>query len=342
MLIDLQLATGSRKIAVESGERLLHSSLAQGVGLPYECASGTCGACRASLLSGSIDNLWPEAPGAKNLGARNFLLCQCAPRTDCTIKVEGFPLPIAQVPRHGSGTVQNVERLTSDIVKFSLELDTELHYRAGQFVGIEAPDVPGFRSYSMVNYEEGARRLDFVMKYVPGGGFSEWLSSPGTDGTQARWFGPLGSATFDPDRDEHLVCIAGGTGIAGMLAILAHANLIRYFSRNPGDVFFGVRTLRDSFFIGELNKLAVEHPGSLNVVVAFSDASSEIPSPERFPALRFERGLVHEVAARRIIGKCSNIGAYVAGPTVAVNAAIKMLIVQAKVSPHSIRYDRFA
>lgn len=341
MLIDFQLARGSQQIAVESGERLLHSSLAQGVSLPYECASGTCGACRASLLSGSIDNLWPEAPGAKNLGPRDFLLCQCTPQSDCTVKVESATLPIIHVPRYGSATLQNVQRLTSDIVKFTLALDTELHYCAGQFVGIEVPGVRGFRSYSMVNYDAGTRRLDFVMKRLLGGGFSEWLSRC-ADRTQVRWFGPLGSAVFDPDRDEHLVCIAGGTGIAGMMAILTHASGAEYFYRNPGDVFFGVRTFGDAFFLAELNEFATQHRTSLNIVVAFSDPSSGIPSSELFPALRFEHGFVHEVAARHIIGKCSNVGAYIAGPTVAVNAAIKMLILQAKVSPHSIRYDRFA
>ena len=54
---------------------------AQGVALPYECATGTCGTCRARLVDGEVDEGWPQAPGRQGLkpARREFLMCQAAP-----------------------------------------------------------------------------------------------------------------------------------------------------------------------------------------------------------------------------------------------------------------------
>jgi toluene monooxygenase electron transfer component len=61
-----------------------------------------------------------------------------------------------------------------------------------------------------------------------------------------------------------------------------------------------------------------------------------------WPGLRFERGFVHEVAERSMTGKYENVRAYIAGPPPAVDAAIRMLLVKAKLKPDAIRYDRFS
>ena len=65
-------------------------------------------------------------------------------------------------------------------------------YGAGQFVVVQVPGVPGYRGYSMVNFDRAAHRLDFVVKKKPGGGASEWLFNGNVEGQQVDWFGPLG------------------------------------------------------------------------------------------------------------------------------------------------------
>ena len=47
----------------EPGEKILDAGLRSGFVLPYECGSGTCGTCRARLVSGEIEDAWPDAPG---------------------------------------------------------------------------------------------------------------------------------------------------------------------------------------------------------------------------------------------------------------------------------------
>jgi toluene monooxygenase electron transfer component len=68
--------------------------------------------------------------------------------------------------------------------------------------------------------------------------------------------------------------------------------------------------------------------------------------PERaardHPLLRFERGLVHEVAKKAMQGRFQNVRAYLAGPPPAVDAAIRFLLLDAKLTADNIRYDKFS
>jgi len=325
---------------------MLYSGLAAGINLPYECGSGTCGTCKARLIEGEVDDRWPEASGRKYLKQPGeFLMCQCVACSDCIVEVANFVYnmdPGACIPEFRAGTIQGTKALTRDVMSFSVELETPADFDAGQFVAMQVPGVPGYRGYSMVNFERGATRLDFVIKKKPGGGASEWLFDRSAEGKSVELFGPLGAATFYPNLGKNILCIAGGSGIAGMMSILSRARQERYFDQFNGHVFFGVRTYGDGFYLAELSELASEFPDRLHVTVALSD--EEVPAEARgaYPALAFERGMVHEIAGKAMQGKYQNVRAYLAGPPPAVDASIRMLLLQAKLPTDHIRYDKFS
>ncbi|HEU4351673.1 MAG TPA: 2Fe-2S iron-sulfur cluster-binding protein [Burkholderiales bacterium] len=321
------------------GEHILYAGLRAGIDLPYECATGTCGTCKAKLVSGRVTDRWPGAPGRKHVKpqANEFLMCQCAADEALELEVSNFVYPVepgACVPQACSGTVRHVRVLTHDVMGFALELERPRDFDAGQFVLLAPKGIEGYRAYSMCNYARGGRNLDFVVKRKPDGGFSEWLFGGDRDGARLEMFGPLGKATFEPGLEKNLLCIAGGSGIAGMMSILARAEAVGYFKRHKGWVFFGVRTLKDAFFLEELSNFSVE------VTVALSE--EDVPEENQWPKLRFEKGPVHEVAKRTMAGKYQNVRAYVAGPPPAVDAAIRVLLLDAKLTTDNIRYDKFS
>ena len=328
------------------GERVLYAGLANGIHLPYECGTGTCGTCKARLTAGEIEDLWPEAAGRTYLKQPGeFLMCQAAPKGDTSIEVANFVYyidPGACVPAAHGGTLRNPHLLTHDVIAFSVELERPLDFDAGQFVTMQVPGVPGYRGYSMVNFDRRARRLDFLVKKKPGGGASAWLFNGAVEGSKVELFGPLGSATFFPGVGKNILCIAGGSGIAGMMSILERAHKERYFEQYQGFVFFGVRTMDDAFYFDELSAYAREFPQKLTVTVALSDTPVPAGIQERYPALAFDQGFVHEVAARRMQDRYKNIRAYLAGPPPAVDAAIRVLLLQAKLTTDHIRYDKFS
>lgn len=346
MRIQLNARNRAFQFDAAAGQRILYAGLAAGINLPYECGSGTCGTCKARLVSGDVNDLWPQAPGRKYLRPPGeILMCQGVARGDCSLEVANFVYSMdagACVPSAGRGTVTDSRMLTDDVIGFSLSLDAPCDFDAGQFMVMQVPDIPGYRGYSMVNYERCARGLDFVAKRKPGGGASGWLFGGDIDGKSVELFGPLGTATFFPSLARNILCIAGGSGIAGTMSILARACQERYFDQYHGHVFFGVRNLKDAFYLDELSRYAQEMAGKLHVTVAVSDEDVSAEAGERYPALAFDHGLVHEVAARRMTGKYQNVRAYAAGPPPAVDAAIRVLLLEAKLTADNIRYDKFS
>lgn len=344
MRVQLNARNRAFRFEADRGEKILYAGLRAQAGLPYECATGTCGTCKAKLIDGRIDDAWPEAPGRRfiKLERGEFLMCQCAAQTDVSIEVASFVYPADPGScRVGplSGTVREARALTHDVTAIDVALDAACEFDAGQFMAVTAPGVRGMRGYSMVNFEQPARRLEFVVKKKPGGGFSEWLFSGKAAGAKLELLGPLGKATFYPALARNLLCIAGGSGIAGMMSILSRASQERYFEQHHGHVFFGVRTMRDAFFLKELSDFKRDQ---LAITVALSDEDVPASAAGEFPSLRFERGLVHEVARREMAGKYENVRAYLAGPPPAVEAAIRVLLLEAKLTADCIRYDKFS
>src|SRR5690348_18254085 len=78
MKISVQSKSGEQSFDCGEGEIILHAGLRQGLNLPYECATGTCGTCRARVMSGNYEALWKEAPGAARLKPEkgDILMCQ--------------------------------------------------------------------------------------------------------------------------------------------------------------------------------------------------------------------------------------------------------------------------
>ncbi len=346
MRIQLNARNRAYHFEADPGARVLYSGLAAGINLPYECGSGTCGTCKARLIEGELDDRWPAAAGRKYLKqAGEFLMCQCVARNDCTVEVANFVYtmdPGACIPGFCDGKIRDTKALTRDVMSFSVELPRPADFDAGQFVAMQVPGVPGYRGYSMVNFERGAKRLDFVIKKKTGGGASEWLFNGGAEGKDVELFGPLGVATFYPNLGKNILCIAGGSGIAGMMSILARARQERYFDQFNGYVFFGVRTFGDGFYLDQLADLARGFPDRLHVTIALSDEAVPAGARGAHPALAFEHGLVHEIAGKAMQGKYQNVRAYLAGPPPAVEASIRMLLLQAKLPADHLRYDKFS
>ena len=336
---------GARDFECAPGEKILHAGLRSGIALPYECGTGTCGTCKARLVSGRVESEWPEAPGGRYLkNAAELLMCQCVAREDCGLEVAAVKAGEEPGPLPGAlgGRVQGWRRLTHDVAAFDVELDRPLDFEAGQFALLTVPGIAGARAYSMVNFEPAARRLSFVAKKKPEGAVSKWLFRDGVDGTRLGLFAPLGHATFLPGLRKHLLCVAGGSGIAGMMAILERAAGAGHFADRDGHVFFGVRAERDGFFLGELQALRARYPARLAVTVALSDEEVPRGMPAAYPGLEFAHGLVHAVAGERMKGRFADVRAYVAGPPPMVDASLRLLLREARLSPGDIRYDKFS
>jgi NAD(P)H-flavin reductase/ferredoxin len=344
MVITVQSKTGESAFDCGEHETILHAGLRQGLSLPYECATGTCGTCRARVASGEVDVRWNEAPGGARLKPEkgDILMCQTRARSDCVLKVPSDVVIVQKRPAPRRGVIRNIRKLTRDVAEFDVHLSAPMSFEAGQFVVIEAENLAGGRAYSMVNFNSEADRIALVLKRKPGGRFSDWLFDARDGDPQVDVFGPLGRAVFRPHEGKHVVCIVGGSGIAGIMSILECAVQADYFRDHRGTVFFGVRTLQDTFYLEPLSRYVAASHGNLAVTVAISEEAALAPSHADFPSLQLASGMVHEVAGKALTADgCADAIAYVAGPPIMVDAAIRTLITGG-MSGRDIRYDKYS
>lgn len=329
-------------------ERLLYAGLRAGMALPHECATGTCGSCKAKVVRGEVVTAWPEAPGMKFVKPANgeILLCQSYARSDCDVLVRSAPqidVDAAILPEYFRGRVRRSGMLRHDVLIMEVTLDRPMRFVAGQFALFAADGVEGFRGYSMVNRGGTADTLELIVKRKPGGGLTEFLFGQDRAGLEINVFGPLGHATFSsaeqPSGD--LVLAAGGTGIAGLMSVLAEASASGFLERRRAVVHFGVRTLSDLFFLDRFTALCRMHPDSLRAVIAISEEDVPPAHVAAYPQLRFHRGMLHEVLGACDFSEFVNVTAYAAGPVPAVEAVTSVLLLKHRVSASRIRFDRF-
>jgi len=328
----------------QSDQRILYAGLNQGLPLPYECATGTCGTCKARLVEGEIHDLWPNAPARSKLKTDRgeFLMCQSSAVTDCEIKIPGKLPTTDPVPDTNTGTITKCEKLTHDVLHFDVRLNAPMAFHAGQFVVMNVSSIDGGRAYSMVNCASATDTLEFVVKKNPDGNFSDWIFNSNQENQTVELFGPLGKAILHPDDEKNILCIAGGSGIAGILSILHHACETGYFKQHAGNVFFGVRTVKDMFYLDRLSEYVEQANGNLSVTIALSEHEGAVNASDMSHAnLNYTTGFVTPVTMSEMADKCENTLAFIAGPPPMVDDAIKNLIMEAQLGPDQIRYDKF-
>lgn len=325
-----RIALAGSDIAFEwPGEStLLAAALGQGLPLPYECASGGCGTCKARLVEGDVTSLWPEATGLterdRQRGDR-ILLCQAVPRTDCVIRaapdVDVDEPPVRRLPA-GIDRLKELNPITR-LVWLDLG-GIDLPYLPGQFVVVEFPD-RARRAYSMSRPHDGDRGIEVVVRAKPGGVGTRWLFEELRIGDRVIVEGPYGKAYHRTDGDRPIVCIGGGSGLGPVLTIADHA-----LGRPPGHpvtLYFGCRHPDELFFEDRLADLA-GRGATVHVVV-----EEEAHPPRR-------SGLISD-AVDADWDDLTGIDVYLAGPTGMVDACLATLVRTGKASADRVFFDRF-
>ena len=347
MLIEIEKKGQTHIFEAAPEEKLLFAGLRAGISLPYECSTGTCGSCRARLKEGNLEIGWPDAPGHKNLKAEKneFLMCQATAKTSCKLGVPSKIEPFRDddlTPLHHQASISNLSMLSSDIMRFEVNLDSLISFHAGLFFVLKAPVIDGYRAYSMVNYEVSTNTLEFIIKQKQYGSFTDWISSSDRVTNEIEIFGPLGKATFHPDENHDLVMIAGGSGIAGLMSIMEHGCKVNYFDSHKASLYFGIRTWDDMIFVERLNSMVKRFPNNLSVQMVASQESSDSRPPESIGKLSHGYGWVHEVALNSLTLGQENTMVYIAGPQPLVDATIRPLITEIQLASGMIRYDSFS
>jgi NAD(P)H-flavin reductase/ferredoxin len=318
-------------IEVSAGATLLEALLDAGIDMPHDCKVGSCGTCKYRLDAGKIAELSPSALALsrEEIASGYRLACQSLPRSDLRISVDRLGDRLVEVENFTARIVA-APLLSHDIIGLRLQLDRPLSFVAGQYAEIACDAVAGARTYSISNAPRGQARdiLEFHVRKVPGGAFTEWLFAQDRTGTDLRLTGPGGSFRHQGGEGA-ILCIAGGSGLAPILSLLEEAHWSG--ASSSVTLLYGARAERDLYCRAEIAELAAKWRGNFEYLPVLS----EEPVTSDWSGAR---GLVADRIAS--ISDLAAHQCYICGPPPMVDAAERLLL-SGGVPGDAILADRF-
>lgn len=162
-------------------------------------------------------------------------------------------------------------RIANDIWECAFSKPEGFTFKPGQFVLFKVPLVDNTadlqpRAYSIASAPEDDELL-FVLKLLPGGRASRWVSEMLTEGMVIDMQGPFGIFGVPAAATERLVFGCTSTGVAPFRSIVRHAMTAGDTRRM--DLVFGVRNADDLFWADDLTQLAQQHePFNLHIALS--------------------------------------------------------------------------
>jgi NAD(P)H-flavin reductase/hemoglobin-like flavoprotein len=229
-------------------------------------------------------------------------------------------------PAWWTGTVTRTERRGPDIAVLTIEPGQPMSYLPGQYVSVQTLHRPRlWRRYSIANAPRPDGLLRLHVRAVAGGLVSPVLVHQVQAGDPLLLGAPAGTMTADPRSARDVLCLAGGTGLAPIKAVIEAITT----APPPGRwreivLYYGARCRPDLYDLADLHEMELAYPW-LQVIPATSDE----------PARDAVSGTVPELAAK---AKVTDRDVYISGPDEMIVKTAEA--VMGRGAPrHLIRYD---
>ncbi|HZQ02242.1 MAG TPA: 2Fe-2S iron-sulfur cluster-binding protein [Reyranella sp.] len=312
MSFKVHIVPARRTIEVPTGSTILSAALDAGIGYPFGCQSGNCGACKSHLLKGEVTmEGYSEFALSDEEKERGLILaCRSVPWEECEVAWLEEDDLIVHPRRVLACRVVGLDDATHDIkrVRLSIEAGGPFDFSAGQFASVTFDGCEP-RDYSMANVP-GDPVLEFHVRRTQGGAVSAYVADNLRVGDPVRVEGPFGASYLREAHRGPIIAVAGGSGMAPLKSIVERA----IAKAMPQHIYFyfGVRSERDLYLHDHFKDMADKHPN-----LHFMPVLSEGDGLER------RCGLVHEAVAEDF-DEFDGCKAYLAGPPVMVEAATKL------------------
>jgi methane monooxygenase component C len=260
-------------------EDVISAGLRQSVILLASCRAGGCATCKGDCTDGDyelIDVKVQALPPDEEENGK-VLLCRTFPRSDLHILVPYTfdRISFQAIQTNWLAEIVACDKVSSNVARLVLQCLTAdgstpiaLDFVPGQFVDIEIPGTHTRRSYSMASVAEDGR-LEFFIRLLPDGAFSNYLQTGAKVGQRVALRGPAGSFSLHKSERARFF-VAGGTGLSPVLSMIRQ--LKKESASQPATLFFGVTNHEELFYVDELKALQEAMP-SLDVKVAVVNAA---------------------------------------------------------------------
>ncbi len=319
----------TRFITCRDNQTVADASYRQRINIPLDCRDGACGTCKARCESGSYDGgaYISDALSDDEATAGYVLPCSMKPKSDLVLQIASTSEIAKTKAATYTGTMVELTRLSATTVRFAVEIPNrhELTFLPGQYVNITVPGSDVTRSYSFANAPD-EQLLSFLVKLTPGGAMSDYLEHRAAVGDTITFTGPNGSF-FLREADRPILMLAGGTGLAPMLAMLRKMSA----DRTPRKVhlIYGVKTDDDVVELDVLDEIASTTSG-FTWDYCVSDPATTSPNQGRVMTLIDPTHLYD-----------GDVAVYLCGPPAMVES-VRAHVGAAGIEPTGFYYEKFA
>ena len=264
----------TRFIEARADELVADAAYRAGLNIPLDCRDGACGTCKCHCESGdySLGSYIDDALTEEEAAGRQVLPCQMKAKSDCVLRIPVSSAVCKVKIGSMSAEIESVRPLSPSSIGFSLKLKDPdgMRYLPGQYVNVSVPGTPETRSYSFSSMPRDGV-VQFLVRNIPGGLMSSYLSERAKAGDIVTVAGPMGSF-YLRDVTRPVLFLAGGTGLAPFLAMLEE--LGRTTPTQPIHMVYGVTNDADLVEVGALEAYAARIPGfTFTTVVAAADSA---------------------------------------------------------------------
>ena len=226
MTAHVQIKPSGHEFFVDGNDSLLEAALRAGLALDYGCSVGSCGKCKARILSGEVQRTRHSdyVLGAAEKNAGVVLMCCNTAVADLVIEAHeahgAADMPLQNI----EARVKSVSPLTADMRLLHLQTprSNRLRFLAGQSVSLELAG--GFTaSCPVASCPCDDRNLQFHIRRRAGDAFAERVFEGLGSGDTVGVEGPRGTFVLDEQSHRPLVFIAGESGFAPIKSLIEHA-----------------------------------------------------------------------------------------------------------------------
>ena len=219
------LPSGS-EFTIENRETVLEAGLRSGLSLHYRCTNGSCGECKAKVVSGKARDARFHDFSLTEMekAAGQVLLCCTEADSDLVIEVREIG-GVEEVPyQEVRARVSKMERVRDDMLVLRLRTPRSqaLEFLSGQYVSLTLPGLlPRYRS--IASCPCNGTLLEFHIRRIPGDAFSEYAFTRLRNAQPIVVSGPEGRLSFDKASTRPVIFFAYDTGFAPIKSLVEYA-----------------------------------------------------------------------------------------------------------------------
>jgi benzoate/toluate 1,2-dioxygenase reductase subunit len=301
----------------------------QGVNIPLDCRDGACGTCKCLAESGKFElgDYIEDALSEEEAGLGYVLTCQMRAKSDCVVQVPASSAVCRTQQAALEAAVSEVRQLSPSTLSLTLKDESlnKLAFLPGQYMNLQVPGTDQMRAYSFSSLVRGGE-VSFLIRNVPGGLMSGYLTGQAKPGDSMTLTGPLGTF-YLREIKRPLLLLAGGTGLAPFTAMLE--KIAAEGSSHPLHLIYGVTNDADLVEMEKLEDFAKRIP---NFTFAACVASTESSYPNK--------GYVtHHIEPAHLYD--GEVDVYLCGPPPMVEA-VSHFIRERGIQPANFHYEKFA